>query len=104
MYGLHGSLKTVPGQREVLLGHLLQGADQLRDFEGCYLYVISLDPTDEDKLWVTEVWRSQDDHRASLELQAIKDIITAARPILAGMPDSMELLPQGGKGLPLNMA
>ncbi|NLX08646.1 MAG: antibiotic biosynthesis monooxygenase [Chloroflexi bacterium] len=100
MYGLIGKLKAHPGQRDSLAGYLLQGIEELRALEGCYLYVITLATDDPDTIWVTEVWRSQADHRASLELETVRAAITAARPLLAEPPDGFEVTPLGGKGLP----
>lgn len=102
MYGLIGKLKTHPGQRDQLIDHLLRGAEILRDLEGCYLYVINAATDDPDAVWVTEAWRSQDDHRASLNNEAIRAIITSARPLLAGAPEGFEVVPLGGKGIPDN--
>jgi quinol monooxygenase YgiN len=100
MFGLIGKLKTHPGQREMLLDHLLQGAKILREMDGCYSYVISSATDDPDTVWITEVWRSRDDHQASLANEGVRAIITAARPLLATAPDGFEVLPHGGVGLP----
>lgn len=100
VYGLYGKFRAQPGQRDALLDHLLRGAEALRDFEGCYLYVIGAAMDDPDGVWVTEVWRSQDDHQASLALPAVRDVIAAARPLIADMPERIEVTPLGGKGLP----
>lgn len=100
LFGLHGKLKTHSGQRDLLIGHLLQAARVLQDVEGCYLYVVSEDTTDPDTVIVTEVWQSQADHQASLTLGAVKALITAARPLLAAPPEGAAMTPLGGKGLP----
>lgn len=100
MFGLHGKLKTTSGQRATLIGHLLEAARVLQDAEGCYLYIVSEDPTDPDTVIVTEVWRSQEDHQASLTLDTVKNLIAAARPILAAPPEGSAMIPLGGKGLP----
>jgi quinol monooxygenase YgiN len=100
MFGLQGKLKTQSGKRQQLVDHLLQAAEILQTHDGCYLYVISEDPMDEDTVMVTEVWRSSEDHQASLTLDAVKNLIAAARPILAGAPEGVVMHPVGGKGLP----
>jgi len=103
MYGLFGKMRAQTGQRETLIGHLLHAADLLRDLEGCFVYIINSDPTDPDAIWVTEVWRSQADHQASLSHEAIQSLITVARPLIAEMPLRYEVTPLGGKGLPRTM-
>jgi len=100
MYGLIGKMKAHPGQRDALVAHLLNAADFLRSLDGCYLYVIHTATDDPDTVWVTEVWRSQDDHRGSLAYEEVKLIIAAARPLIAEMGGGFEVTPIGGKGLP----
>jgi quinol monooxygenase YgiN len=100
VFGLIGKLKTHPGQRDILVGHLLNAASLLQDLDGCYLYVINAATDDPDTVWVTEAWRSQADHQASLTHDAVKALIASARPLLAEAPDGFEVTPLGGKGLP----
>lgn len=100
MFGLFGKIKTQPGQREAMLQHLLKAACLLETAEGCLIYIVSSDPNDPDGIWVQEVWRSQADHQASLTLDAIKELIAVARPLIAEMSPSFQVTPLGGKGLP----
>lgn len=100
MYGLFGKITAQAGQRDALIDILLNAATALQELDGCYLYIINIDPTDPDAIWVNEVWRSQADHQASLSHEAIKTLITNGRPLIAGMSDRHEVTPLGGKGLP----
>jgi quinol monooxygenase YgiN len=100
MYGLFGKIRSHPGKRDALIAHLLYAANLLRDLDGCYIYIISSAPDDPDGLWVTEMWRSQADHQASLTHQAVQDLIAVARPLIAEMSERFEFIPLGGKGLP----
>jgi quinol monooxygenase YgiN len=100
MYGLFGKFQAQPGRRDALLDHLLKAAAMMPEVKGCYLYVINRDPADPDGIWVYEAWRSPEDHRASLEHEAVIALISAARPLIADMPQRYELTPVGGLGLP----
>lgn len=100
MYGLTGKFTAQPGQREVLLGHLLEAAAQLQRYDGCLLYLVSRATDDASGIWVTEVWRTQADQQGSLALPSTQALIAAARPLIAGMSDRVEFEPAGGKGLP----
>jgi quinol monooxygenase YgiN len=100
MYGLIGKLKTHARQRDELIGYLMEALNTLRELDGCYLYVINSATDNPDTVWITEVWRSQDDHQASLSNEAVKALIASARPLLAEPPDGFEVIPHGGKGLP----
>ncbi len=100
MYGLIGKIKAHPGQRAALLDLLLQAAKSLGDLEGCYIYLISEATDDPDALWITEAWRSAEDHHASLTHEGVRAVIAAARPLIADTSGGFEIVPVGGKGLP----
>ena len=100
MYGLFGKFQAQPGQRDALLGHLLKAAAMMAEVEGCHLYVVHSDPTDPEGIWVYEAWRSPADHEASLQAEAVVNLIGSARPLIAGMPERFEVTPLGGLGLP----
>jgi quinol monooxygenase YgiN len=96
MYGLIGKISTVPGQRDALATILLEGTDSM---PGCLSYIVATDPADADALWVTEVWESQESHRASLTLPAVQAAIGRGRPLIAGFEQHVETTPLGGHGL-----
>lgn len=96
MFGLIGSMTATPGQRDALAGCLLEG---LRDMPGNLSYIVAKDPANPDKLWITEVWDSAENHLASLKLPQVQAAIAKARPIIAAMGDRQETIPIGGVGL-----
>lgn len=96
MYGLIGKIKAVPGKRDELIAILVDG---VAGMPGCLSYVVSRDLGDEDALWVTEVWDSQDSHQASLSLPSVQEAIQRGRPLIAGFEQRVELEPVGGHGL-----
>jgi quinol monooxygenase YgiN len=96
MYGLIGKITTTPGQRDALVALLVEGTAKM---PGCLIYVVALDTTDVDGLWVTEVWDSQESHRASLQLPAVQAAIAKGRPLIAGFSNRVETTPIGGAGL-----
>ena len=99
LYGLHGRIVATPGDGDALVALLLEGAESLGDMNGCRLYLISRSPGEPDSIWVTEVWTDRDAHDASLKDERVREVIRRARPFIASMSDSMELIPVGGKGL-----
>lgn len=96
MYGLIGKIEVVPGQREELAGILLDG---IACMPGCRSYIVAEDPADPDALWVTEVWASQESHRASLTLPSVQEAITRGKPLIRGFAERFETRPVGGQGL-----
>lgn len=55
MYGLIGKMLSTEGSRDELAEMMIAG---MVSMPGCVSYVIARDPTDENGLWVTEVWES----------------------------------------------
>jgi quinol monooxygenase YgiN len=97
MYGLIGRILAQPGKREDLLAVLLGTESGMR---GCLSYIVARDAADADALWVTEVWESEEAHRASLRLPAVQAAIARGRPLIAGFDSRGETEPVGGIGLP----
>ena len=69
MYGLIGNFTARPGQRDTLVALMRGSADAM---PGCRSYVVAIDPSDADTIWVTEVWDSAEAHKASLKPCATK--------------------------------
>jgi quinol monooxygenase YgiN len=92
-------MKALPGQGDALLALLLQAADLVATAPGCEVWIVNRVPDDPDAVWITEVWRSEADHAASLTVEAVREIITLARPLIAGMGERFILEPVSGKGL-----
>ncbi len=96
MYGLIGRIRAVAGQRDALVAILLDGVSGM---PGCLSYVVAQDTGDADAIWVTEVWDSQDSHKASLSLPSVKDAISRGKPLIAGFDQHIETAPVGGHGI-----
>jgi quinol monooxygenase YgiN len=92
-------MKAQPGQRDALLAILLEAADLVADLPGCEVWIVNTMPDDQDAIWVTEVWRSEADHAASLTGNDVKAVIARARPLIAGFGERFTLEPVAGKGL-----
>lgn len=81
MFMLHGRLAAKPGRRDELLA-IVAEAEHAERMPGCRLYLVAVDETDADGVWVTEVWESEAAHAASLQLDRVRDQIAQAMPIL----------------------
>ncbi len=95
-FGLHGSIVARPGQRDALGEHMLEASRLMGDAPGCELYLVSISERDDDLVWISEVWTSEADHDASLSLLGVSELISRARPLIAGMGESQRLVPLGG--------
>ncbi len=96
MYGLIGKMMAAPGQRDALIGILLEGTERM---PGCLSYIIARDPADANAIWITEVWDSEASHKASLSLPEVQAAITRARPMITGFGERFVTAPVGGVGL-----
>lgn len=81
MFMLHGRLAAKPGKRDDLLA-ILAEAVHGEPMPGCRLYLVAVDETDADGVWVTEVWEAAEAHAASLQLDGVKEQIARAMPFL----------------------
>lgn len=100
-YGCYVKFTAKPGQRDALVEHLLRAAAFVEKAAGCELYIINTSPTEAECVWVTEVWRSQQEHDASLTVEDAQEVIKQVLPLLAGPPEKIDVLPVGGKGFTL---
>lgn len=99
-YGLHGKLKATAGNGDKLAEILLEASRLVSTAKGCHLYMVSLDESEKDAVWVTEAWDSKDDHDNSLSVPGVRELIAQDMPILDGMPQKgQELQILGGAGI-----
>jgi quinol monooxygenase YgiN len=96
MFGMIGKMTVSAGKRAEVIALLLQATTAM---PGCLSYVIAQDTADENGIWITEVWDSKESHDASLSLPAVKNAITAARPMITGFSNQQITIPVGGYGL-----
>ena len=96
MYGLIGKFTAVAGQRDALIAILLEGTDRM---PGCLSYIVAKDPSDENAIWITEVWDNKESHEASLKLPSVQRAISRGKPLIAGFSNNVVTEPVGGYGL-----
>jgi quinol monooxygenase YgiN len=96
-YGYLGSMKVKPGHRDDVVAILLDGIDGLRAV-GCEAYIVGIAATDDDTIWVSEVWQSKAHHDASLQLPEVRASIEKVMPMLTGQFTSQEVSVVGGLG------
>jgi len=93
MYGLIAKMTLHPGRREEVVALL---AESSANMPGCFSYVIANDATNEDILWVTEVWESKAAHDASLNLRAVQAAIPRVKSLVAAFERIAETEPIAG--------
>jgi quinol monooxygenase YgiN len=99
VYGYIASMRTRPGKRDEVIALLLKALDGL-PAAGCLSYVVSECADDTDRIWVSEVWESDEHHAASLQLPETRAAIATVMPLLTGEFTRQETQVVGGLGLP----
>ena len=99
LFGLFGKMTAVEGQRDTLAANLLRVAELMRGAPGCLLYVVSTSAAEPHDVLVTEIWRDESSHGASLSMPGVRKLIEETMPLLADAPEGTRFTPLGGKGL-----
>ena len=78
-----GTLGAVPGRRDDLVRRLTRRSGALAE-AGCLLYEVGVSADQPDTVFVMELWKNEEAHRASLQLPEVQAAIAEARPWLSG--------------------
>jgi quinol monooxygenase YgiN/quercetin dioxygenase-like cupin family protein len=97
--GRYAKATAKPGQGEALTRRLLEVAHALEASPGCQLYVVNRSPGEADIVWVTELWRSQEDLDAALQTEEARARIPAVLELIdRDSFETIDLEPIGGAG------
>lgn len=86
LYGLPGTLIAKSGKAEELSKIQLDASAFMKSAEGSNLYTVSIDKSNPNEVWLTEIWESKEDHANSLNVVGVKELIRKAIPLLVGSP------------------
>jgi quinol monooxygenase YgiN len=90
---------ATPGNRERLVAKFLEAAEIQRENPDCELMFVSTSPSDDDAVYLTEVWASEESWERARRGEAITAWSEGMPALVAGPPESTPLDPVGGKGL-----
>lgn len=88
-----------PGKRDEAVTGLQPMLDHVEGEPGTLQYVLLKDSTDENLLWMYEVYADQAAFDAHAGSDAMKSLGHALGGVLAGRPELIFTTPVGGKGL-----
>jgi quinol monooxygenase YgiN len=94
-----GKVIAVPGRRDELVDVLLEAAEVVGQMPECELYVVSTVRGEDDAIWVTELWASEEAHTGSLGNDEVHALIGRGRPLIAEFAQQVRFTPVGGTGL-----
>lgn len=101
-FSLFGKFTVQEGERDTMVDILLEAADSLKDIPECEVYLVNISESEQNAVYVYEVWSNENAHQASLTLEATKTLIERAKPIITGMERISTLKTMGGKGITSN--
>lgn len=93
----YGKLIAHEGRGGEIAEHLLAAAGDLSGDPGCELYLVNRARDEPDVIWVTELWRSQEDLDASIEKIRESEAVAAVMRLVKEH-EMVELDLLGGKG------
>jgi len=99
MYAMTGKLIALKGRRNELVQILNQAASLVGHLPACRLYIVSEDVSNEDQVWVFEMWDDKAAHDLSLKDERVRALIAEAMPLMGAAPDGAELRVAGGHGI-----
>jgi quinol monooxygenase YgiN len=99
MYAMTGKFTVQAGKRNELVNILKRAADLVGQMPACRLYIVSEDVTNENQVWIFEMWDDKGSHDLSLKDDKVRALISEAMPLMAEVPDGAELRVSGGHGI-----
>ena len=97
---IHTTLRAAPGRREDLVAKFLEAAQIQRDNPDCQLELVSTSPTDDDLVYLTELWTSAEAHKRATEMPAIAEWSKDMPSMVAEMVASEQYAPVDAIGRP----
>ena len=82
-----------------MLAKFLEVADMQRDNPACEVTIVSSSPQDDEVVFLTEVWRTAEDHERARQSAEVQAWAAEMPSLVAGEPEITPLLVAGGKGL-----
>ncbi len=101
LVGRYVRMVAQPGKGEELAARMLAVADQLRETKGCLLYLINRVAGDPDTIWMTELWRGQEDVDAALSSEGAQQSMPDVLALVdRERTERIDIEPAGGVGYP----
>ena len=99
LYALINKMAVKPGKRDDVINILIESGKAFDDNPSCILYLIYKDKKDPNVIWIEDVWTSKDNHAAAMSTPQMRAYIDESLPLLVKMPEQIEIVFAGGKGL-----
>ena len=87
-----GRIQATPGNRDALAKAL---ADEVGEMPGCLSYLVGVESSDPDGVWISGCWVDAESHRAWLGSHATRALVERLAPLMVGYSERHELTPIG---------
>jgi quinol monooxygenase YgiN len=94
-------LSAQPGKRDDLLAALNKMLVAVDDEEGTEIYAFNLDTTDENAIWIYELYTDEDALATHSASEAMAALLGDVGPLLGDAPLMVTTVPVSGKGIGL---
>ena len=98
-FAQHTRLVATSGNADRLAEKFLESAEIQRENPACEMMIVSRSPEDDLVVFLTEVWSSESEWDEARNSPLIADWAKDMPTLVAEAPQSVQLIPLGGKGL-----
>jgi quinol monooxygenase YgiN len=99
LFGQHTRLLAMPGRADALVAKFVEAASLQRENRACQLMIAGKSTTEDDIVYLVEVWSSEDEWEQARTSDEIKSWAADMPGLVAAPPESLTFEPAGGKGL-----
>lgn len=96
MFVLQSKIQARPGKRDGLVAKFLEAAELQRSNPACALTYVGVSPSSEEEVWLTEVWRSEADHKAATQSPEVAKWAADMPTLVERLVESVKLDYAGG--------
>jgi quinol monooxygenase YgiN len=100
-FGQQTKLVAKKGRADALVGKFIEAAEMQRDNPACELMIAGKSTTEDDVVYVIEVWASEEDWQQARSSDEIAAWAKEMPGLVAQWPKSATFDAAGGKGLPI---
>jgi quinol monooxygenase YgiN len=97
-FAQHTRIRAHPGKRDELIAKFLEAAEMQRDNPANELTLVSSSLDDEDVVYLTEVWTSDEEHERARESDEVQAWAADMPSLVGGPPETTPLDVAGGSG------
>lgn len=87
-YGLASKVTSLPGKSEALAEALMEVSRLVFLSNGCLSYVVSRVDSEDDALFVTQFWESEEARRLALSLPGYFELINRCHALMADVEET----------------